>query len=748
MTSSLGEAATVLAVAVVATGYLLVVGAPLRLVLERVARPVRGLGPTLGLGLAATAVVVTPSYVLAGDAVLPVLPLAGAALVVLAVLALLEARPSRGRRRLGRMGAWRALLPTRWDAVALAATVVVLAPLLAHGLVYWTALANDFPNYAASADVWIADSGHGAAPFLDTHPDPFGAFQVNRAGYEKPMVTAMLVAVSVVTRTPAAALLAPMVAVSFFALVATLLPLVARTLRIGTATATLVVLVPTFSILPMSRVFDAQLGQTVAVALVAVLLAVLVAPPRGPGAARRALHGVVAGALAAATVGSNATLVLGTGVGTVALLGWLVAVRGQAWRPVVRTTAVAALVAIAVSVPVLGWYASSLRNQTTGEVGYEIPLASPLALIGMQVDLRSAPPLGQALVGWGVLTLAGALGYLAWKRHRPGIPATGALICATAANGALIVLVNGFTGYSTHKWLAVVVALIVPFVLARLATLVPAAARRWSTAFLAALAAGSTALAVVAATTVPVVVPAAAFGLADDSRLQLDAVNVRLGDIYQDSLVPLLLPADRVVAAGRTYAQSGAPIGSTFLLPARDAEVWPTTRSEDLAGEYVLAEVDLALGAGTVAFSAEHPATERFLYGRWGELEGSGVWSTGRSTRVVFDVADELRGADLVLTLTGARFADAAQPRELRVVADGDVVAEHTFRSAFATTALEVPVPTELVEAGDGRVALTLETPAPLSPADVGQEDTRTLAYWLASISLRSLDAPEQPPGS
>ncbi|WP_454049417.1 hypothetical protein [Cellulomonas sp. Marseille-Q8402] len=736
-TDSLIGVIELLATTGVAVVYLLVIGAPLRLALGAVARPVRGLGVTLGLGLAATGVVVTLCYVLLGDALLPVLPLAACALAALVALVLLDVvRRARGTTGTARL--LHELAPTRWDGIALGLSIIVLAPLLVHGSTYWTALANDFPNYAASAEVWVTSSGHGATPFLTTHPDAYGAFQVHRAEYEKPMVTGMLVALAAATRTPAAGLLATVVGVSFFILIATLLPLVARTLKTPPLVTTLAVAVPSMSIVPMSRLFDAQIGQTVAVALVAVLLAALVATSRG-GRGHLVWHVCLAGLLGTAAVGSNPTLVLGTSIGTAALLGWLVVGR-QPWRAAARTTAGAAAVGLALSAPVLGWYVSSLRNQTTGELGYEIPLASPFSLIGMQVDLRSAPPLGQAAVEWAVVLLAAGFAYLAAKRRKPGLPATGALAAATLANGALIVAVNGITSYATHKWLAVAVALVMPFVLARLAETVPSGARGRSTTFLALLGTGSAALGVAAAAAVPVVVPRAAYDLADDERLAIPTLNVALDDIYQNSLVPLLVPADEVVVAGPTYARSSVPRGSTFLLTEETADAWPSTGETDLGNGYVLSDVDLSLGEEDVVLSADDPAGRRFLYGRWGELEGSGVWSSGRSTSIVFDVADALRGSDLQLTLTGARFADPSETRELRVIADDTVLARHVYSAAFAADELRVPISSELVEAGRGRVHLTLETPAPLSPQDLGQEDPRSLAYWLGSMSLRTSD--------
>lgn len=729
-----GDLLDVARVTALATAYLVVVGSAVRIGLSRVVTPARGLGLSVGLGLAASGAAVTLAFVVLGDAVTPVVVVGGAAVLVLLAVAVRAALPGGT----GARAALADLLPTRWDAVALVAGAVVLAPLAAHGLAYWTSLANDFPSYVGSVETWVADSGHGAAPFRSTHPDAFGAFQERRAMYEKPMATGMLVVAALAGGTPAYGLLGPMTAVSFIAFLATLLTLVRRSVRLGDTLTALVVLVPTFSIVPFSRVVDAQLGHLLALTLLVTLLAVLVAPVRtGTGRWAAGGHVVAVGVVAAATVGTNATLVLGTGIGTAALLAWLVHAHGLPWRRVALRTAAGAAVAVAVSAPVLDWYLRSLRNQTTGELGYPVPLASPFSLIGMQTTLRATSPTGQALLEWVVVLVGALLVYLAAKRRRPGLPATGVLVLGTVANGALIVAVNDLTSYATHKWMSVAVALVVPFVLARAVERAAAASAGWTTAGASLLTAGSTAIAVAAATATPVVVPTTVLDLADDPRLSGPrTVNVALGDLYLDSIAPYAVPAQHVVSASRTYAASSPPIGSTFLLTDERADAWPTTRTTGVGDDLVLAEVDLTLDEGTTLLGADDPAGERYLYGRWGALEETGSWSTGAQTSIAFDVPDDLRGVDLELTLSGARFADPDEPRTLVVAHGDDTLARRTFREGFRPVDLVVPLSAGRVSATDGRVVLTLETPRPLAPASLGGEDTRLLSYWLGSLTL------------
>ncbi len=730
MPSSLTAVLDVARACAVGALYLLVVGAAVRLVLARVLSVPKGVGITIGLGLATTGLLSAWSYVAVGDAVAPVVALpvvAGIALAGLGVAAAVRANSLRDD--------FRTLLPTRWDAIALGATVVVLAPLAVHGLTYWTALANDFPNYAASVQVWVADSGYAEQAFRVTHPDAYGQFQENRAGYEKPMATGVLVALSTVTGTPSTQLLAPAIVLAFVVLLAAMLPLVHRAVASSTLTTSLVVVVPSFSIVPLSRVQDAQIGHLLAVALLAVSLVLLTSPPVTTGFGPGLVRAVVVGGVVAATVGSNATLVLGTGVGTAALLGWIVLRTGTPWRRAVRSVVAATSAALLMSVPFVGWYAKSFGPQAGGEAGYEIPLAAPSALIGMQTSLRSVPPLEQALVEWGVVLALAVAGYLTAKTLRPGLPVTGSLVVATALNGALIVAVNGVTSYTAHKWLSVVVALSVPFLLARLVQVLPRAARPWATPGLVGLAAGATTIAVVTANAVPVVAPTSLFALRDSADLAAqDVVNVELGDIYQNALAPLVVPTPVVISAGRTYSTSTPPRGTAFLLRADDLDAWGSPDVTDLGGGYVLADVDLTLRDEQIG--SENPAGRRFLYGPWADPEPGGVWSTGQSSTIVFDVPDDARGHDIEVRLTGTRFSTPDEPRDLLVQTGGLTVARATYDQAFELSELVVPLSSAVVEAQRGRVELVLRTPEPLSPADLGQEDARPLGYWLARATL------------
>ena len=733
-------ALTALVPVLVVLAYATAVGSALRLLLRRWTVIPRGLGVTAGLGLSMTAVVVCGGYLLDLPATAPVLPLAAAS--VATVVVVLVRAATRARRT---EDGWRVviapLLPVPADAIAVVAAFIALGPVLRLGLTYWTSFVNDFPNYVASTEVWLAADGEGPT-FAERHPDDFGAHQVWRAGAEKPMMTALLVAVTRITGLPVWSLLTPIMLVALIIGVSALATAVAAAMPRMARAGVLVVLVPTFSVVPMSRVFDAQLGHVVAVALAAVALVVVGCSTPSDARFARWAHAAVGGLVVTACVGANPSLVLGTCVTLVAALAWLTARRGVAMRTFAAGGLRTALAAAVLSAPLVGWYVDALRRQTDGEPGFAIPLASPLALVGLQPSLVDAGSTHEVSLQWAALLVVGAGGYAAYRARHSGPPATGLLVLSAAANGAVIIGRVGSINYATHKWLTVVVALVVPLVLARLLDIVPPVADRagWlaRSDWFAVGAGGLTVVSAVvcwgAAGAVRNVVTDDLLALAGDPRVTArDAVNVRLSSVYENSMAPLVIGAPRVVNMGLTYGEPACPEGDWLLTHADALTGWSYDDVLALGGDLVLADIDLELGPGTVTFGTDTPWTAGHLCGRWHPTEDGGTWSDGASASVVLDPVGELASGDIVATIEGRRFSVDGGSSAVVVTTGGEelgraeLVGEHAAR-------ITVTVPAEAVR--DGRLVLTVHAPDPVVPADVGGTDTRALGFMLTALTL------------
>ena len=570
-------------------------------------------------------------------------------------------------------------LASRLDGVAIVAALAVLLPLIAWGLTFWTALSNDFPNYAASGQIW-SGAGQGAAAFEGKHPDAFGEFQRERAGFEKPMVTALVVVSSRLTGLAPYQLLTPLMLVFLVTLISTLFALSVRLFRLGPAATALAVVVPTFSIIPMSRIFDAQLGQVVAVALLATLVVVAATSrTRATPVAQACLVALIA-LVASAALGSNATLVVGSAITVTAVGVWVIVRSGVSVRRRLPLVLAGLAASILVSLPLLPWYRRSFGIQSTGGEGTPVPFASPLAAIGQQVSLDAALPLAQALLSWTLALLV--LAALIWGRstHAPRGRAVNTLVLtAIVANGALIGLRLGWDNYATHKWLALFIALAMP-------VFFTAAVARWGWVFgrarlplLAALALSSFLIALSAAVSVAHVMPRDLMNLAADERLTgLDPVNLRLGSSYENSLGALLVPATSVVVTEQTYADPTKASGDVFLLrrDAADAGDWDLT---ELNETYAIGKSRRPLESSRLVFNSMTPSSRQYLSGPWGAAEESGTWSSEESSVVTFNLPSDFPPGAVDIAVTSSVFATDSHPQSLAVVVNGKELLTETF---------------------------------------------------------------------
>lgn len=709
--------------------YLVVLGGAVRLVLARLGLTLpRSVALTVGVGAGVGAVGVALAWSLADGATVAVTVLGGLALLALTAILLpwSPLRPADARERRTMLAD---LLPTLDDVLALVASLTALAPLFRFGRTFWTLGTNDYPSYVASAQYWVAP-----AEFAARHQDAFGAAMIARAEGEKPMTTALLVLVERVSGVPSYALLTPVMLLGLVLVAGVVLALVRSLVPRAGLVGRLVALLPFFSVVPMSRVLDAQVGQVVAVALAATALALLGAASLPTGRAGRWVAAVVAGVVLAACLGANVTLLLASGLTVLAAGLWMADRAGTPLRQAFAHWNRAGLVAVLVSIPFLDGYLQSVRGQTAGTDGFDVPLPTPLALLGLQTSIRDTPAGGQAVFIWVILLVVASAAWLAGRRT---VGRTALLIGLTVLNGAVIVLATGADGYGTHKWLALATWLVVPFLLAVLAEQAAGAVRSWSTATAGVLVVGAAATCVGAAYAVSVVVPHELLELDGDPRLDgVGAINIDLGNQYENSMAALVLDGPTVVT-GVTYAPPSDREGDWVLTRAGSVGATPADEVVALNDAFALVDIDDELGIETVRFDAGEPWSRALLDGSWYATEAVGTWSASEETSVTFEVDDVLRGRDVVVTLTGSRFATPDLPRTLTLSADGGPSTSTTFTDNTQPQESVLTIPADVVAAADGVITLRLENPDPISPLAVGAGgDGRSLGYLVMSLSV------------
>lgn len=710
---------------------LAVVGAAVRLCVDGVLRMPAGLGVTLGLGTAAVSVPVSLVFALGGRALVAV-----AAVLVASAVAWVGAAVLRLRRRQGASGLLRAAVTavgaTRLDVVAVGVTAVALAPIARHGLTYWTTGANDYPSYAASVEVWASGGDRGVA-FLDRHQDGFGEYQLWRAQTAKPMATALLLLATRVTGLEAAQLLTPVTIVLLFLLASALLSVTA-TLTPGrrwpVAVATVV---PLLSVVPLARVYDAQPGQTAAVGLLAVLLAVGAAD-RGPGG--RWATVVVSAVVGAAALGMNPTLVVGSAPAAAAVLaGVLWRRRGAPGAVPPADVLLAAAGAFVLSLPFLGGYISLGSSEADGTGGFDVPFASPASLVALQRTLAD----GGRLWAWALVVGVAAAAFVVLRLRRPGPWWPALVVAGVVANGGALVLAYGEDAYTVHKFLALAIALVMPLVLAGLVGRLSLRRPGIALAGIGLVAAAASANAVVTADAVPVVVSDDLWDVARDPRVaELEEVNVRVSNIYEVPLLATLLENDSVVVTELTYAPSSPPRGEWAIIHSGWWDLGPVDEVIDLSPTYQLVRFQLpTVAAGErVDFGADAPGNASLLYGRWYRAADGDMRGAGREAWIAFALPEELVGQELELRLTG-RFGTSGGGT-LLVQAEGAPGASGSLRddtgrserdvhtgSAHSAT---VTIPAAATTSEDGRLVVRL------SADDAAQ-------FWLRLDTMRVVAA-------
>lgn len=716
--------------------YGVLIGLGVQAAVARYARFPRSIGIVMGIGLSVVMVAMVYSHRLLGNVLLPIVPFA----ILASISILLQAKRStsvlnpNGNRPPRRFLTHFHNPIASTDFIAAVAAVLVLAPVLKYGLAPWTSGTNDFPNYAASAEIWV-DS---ASAFAERHPDAFGGLQLLRASFEKPMVTALISLTSTLSGVPPYQLLTPTLLVVLFVLISALLVLARALFTLGHVTSTVAVLIPTFSVVPISRVYDAQLGQVTFVALAACLLAILAMT-----AFRRTHKGQLAlvstGAIAgAAALGSNFTLALGSAIILGALLIWILAKRPTHLSERVILSAKSALATAALSVPMVTWYQVSMTHQTSGGPGFNVPLASPLAAIGQQVALFEAGAPSQVLLFW-VIVLATAAALL-WSRSSDlcNKQADFFLLAATLVNASIIGFKLGWNNYAVHKWFAVAIALGMPLLLCYAVSSLRGRARIASVGVMILLAASSVTIGLRRGFAIPHVIGHDLINLQNNALLATtDFLNIRLGEPHQNSFAALAVPSRTVTVIEKTYAPASPPNAGPFLVRKDQVSALDLPDLLELNQTYALTSTVLALDGPKLEFNSNNPASRRFLFGSWHPPETWGTWSSGTHNYVVFDLPPELQARDFSITVTGYAFAKVTTPQDIEVVVNDISLLVQPYPNQ-GSNSFTVSVPRQLTESSKGRVTVNFKSKQPLSPSAFGSADKRLLAFGLVSLEVGS----------
>jgi hypothetical protein len=710
--------------------YFAIIGLGVQAAVAGLIRFPASIGTSMAIGLAVTSTPMVCSYIAFEDALLPVWPITA---ICCAALIVGLFNPARLREARSVKAALIRYNPVSGgDVLAGVLTLLVMLPVLKYGLTYWTTGTNDFPNYAASAQIW-ADSRQ---VFSAKHADAFGAMQLSRAEFAKPSVTALLVLASKISGTPPYQLLSPMTFIFLFVLFSSLISALHRLFGLGSLMATVSVAIPNFSIVPLSRVYDAQIGQVASVAFFACLLAVLGTIPIGRNRWSLLVLALISAALGVACIGSDFTLIAGSSLLLGGTLLWVMFSSADNGYRRFETAMLCAVASALLCIPMLGTFVESASVEMTGAKGFDIPLASPLSLIGLQPALNYNIDLFYIGCFWILFFAIFMAALVSSNVSQKEKHWTVVLLLCAVANGSLVGLKLGWDNYGTHKWFAVLIAVTIPFLAAYIVSRAPVKYRFRLVAIMALLSALSVLIGVQRGTKMYRVIPKDLISLGESRLLaNLSNTNILLGDTYYDSIAALIVPARSVTVVERTYAEPSPPGPGPFVIPANPAGTKTGEKDARLNETYALSYNPWALDRGAILHFGEL-GSRRFLSGEWNATEPWGVWSGGGDNHIGFNVDWKAHRDGITVVLSGRAYVKDNMQQKIDFLVDGKTASSRVFRSGQTET-IEIPVTADAMEKSSGHIVIDVRVSNPLSPADFGAKDKRKLGFGLEKLKVR-----------
>lgn len=733
MTSTLLNALETLLPAVLTLLYAALIGLGVQAAVAGYVRFPRSLGITAGIGLSLTALLMVYSYRLFENPTLPIVPLAAIAIVAIAARFHIE----RSKRRSGIPALpprtlRGTVLPGYQEIFPAVLAVLVLAPALKYGLTTWTTGGYDFPNYASSAEVWMTSR----SVFSEKYLDSFGAGHLGRSNFEKPIVTSILVLISKLSSYPPYRLLTPLLAVLLFIGFSTLFVLIRRVLKVGHLPSALAISLPTFSIVPISRIYDAQPGQVAAIAFLACTLAILAAPASRRGARGLTIYAAIVATVGAATIGTNFTLVAGSSIMLGAAFVWALSRRSTLFIKKIKLSVLGGILAIILSIPMADMYYISFTLQTAGEQGSDIALASPLSVIGQQISLISVPPGKQVLFSW-CIAIAAAIAAL-WARSSGRLRLFFDLlfVAAAVANALLIGLRLGWNNYATHKWLALFIAFAGPLLIAYWASILRGRGKIAFTLLMMPLSISSVYIGLHHGSNITYVISQDLINLRTSEELASQSlINVRLGDPRENSIAALVMPARSVAVIESTYNLPAFPREGMTLIRKDQYNMSAIPQAIDLNNTYSIIPTFLPMKENTVTFSSRDPESRLYLFGVWHVSEQWGTWSGGKDNYVIFELPDAYREQDIVMNVTGMAYTPNGTPQTVEVVVNDELLATLEY-PLDNNDKFDLRIPRDVANAKDGRMTVNFRVANPYSPSQFGSRDVRALSFGLSQLKI------------
>lgn len=631
----------------------------------------------------------------------------------------------------------RGLVSSAWLKEALAsllASSIFMYPATQHGLTSWTLETNDYPSYVGSTLIWL----NGEEAFRAQHDGAFERGIISRASYEKPMVTAFLSFLVIITRLQPQELLPVLMWVPLFLLLLSLLALNRKIFSRSPNHQILIILAVAGSNVPMARVFDAQPGQVLMVGLlVFTILLFFETLETSHSELKKYLIGVFFVALSiSVTLGANPTVLVGVGPLVAAFILWL-AMRSTPKKTITQvvTKAGATIVMSALlSFFLLPSYLKSFLRQSNGEPGFNIPVNSPLALFGLEANPYGSIDSIHTLRLWLVVILALLTIFIFSKERRRLVPEF-ILLATFFTNFGTILALYGLDSYNGHKYFSAALAMVLPIMIAQFferALRIIDLKRATAITLISVSSFGTLSM------KVDFLHPKV-WDTISNLTSPSGNINVLTPEIWKSSLIALAVNGDTSVRLlSRSYWHRSQ-------MPYKQSPVLTTKKGLSKLEYSELNEISpgLFLVSPVFPFKEDMKFTNNQeesiynLFGSWSEPEEWGTWSNGKQNFIFIDFPENLGPEACTIILNVGTYQPEGRPNSLTVVINEGIKRAYFSSSQMKEGEVRIFLTSKDLEGIGSLLSIQLIPGNLYSPSSFGSADLRNLGVFLKGLSVR-----------
>ena len=615
---------------------------------------------------------------------------------------------------------------------AIICTTILMLPVTRYGLTSWTATTHDYPTYVSSAAIWLDDD----RSFESQQVGDFKNYMLLRSSFEKPMAMGFLTFLNVLTKLSSQQLLSIYVWIPLLLLISSLIGIVIIVIRVPRLRHFAMTVAIAGSTIPMTRLYDAQPGQIMMLALTTFGLLLFIIQIYNSKTFLNNYSGpLLAGVAFAVALGSNSTLFIGSAPTIMALLIFLLGVKRRYinLRLILKPFLLALIPFTIFSLSFLPGYIKLLRMEAAGTDGFDIPLILPTAILGLQPHLFHKFGMFETYLFW-ILSLILLIILLKLRGVRKPILTEVFLATTIVLNFYFLAFVYGSSAYNTHKYLTVVISIVAPILVTMFLDIV---INRESVRafFVSTVAIISFTLTL---STKVNFIPAMLWPKIQELTLPNNSINEFLSSNSLPGITATTLPkVEKIRVASIGYSIPDVPdFAAPFIVDELNFDSNKFSLIKELVPGYFLVQYKVPRFQDKILASSGSPASKHYLFGSWFAQEEWGVWSNGPNSTIVMKLPNRVTANYLKIDFYFQSFNPKESPNKLEIkINDGLKIDSFEF-SELDHDPIQILLSPKEIDALNGILQITINTELYLSPSDFGSSDVRKLGVGLQEIDL------------